>query len=105
MALLDLELLKPVQFGREAEPVTRIKIDSVTGRQMREFKITATAEGGFLLEPYEAARVGLKMAGIAGDKAFLDMMDGRDVYALGQAVFTFLVAGRPEATGKTQSPE
>lgn len=87
-----IQLRQPVQFGKNAEPVTQVA-PQATARGMRDFELEVTASGGFIFRPWPAARVGLRLAGIAGDEAFLALMDPRDVTALGMAVSSFFVSG------------
>lgn len=98
-----VELRSPVQFGRDAEPVTRLELRP-TGRAMRELRVTMGVEGDRRVvefEPYLLCLVGLKMAGIAGDKAFADLMDPQDIWEVGQAVLGFTMGG--PTTGSTPS--
>ncbi len=98
-----IKLRRPVQFGRDAEPVTELELKA-TGRALRELVVPMGAEGDLsmmLVKPYDLALVGLKMAGVAGDKAFADLMDPRDIWEVGQAVLGFTLDARP--TGSTAS--
>lgn len=102
--VIEIELRAPVQFGRESEPVTKLELKP-TGRAMRDLKVSMGSEGDrqvIVFEPYEFCRVGLRMAGIAGDKAFVDLMDARDIWEVGQTVMGFIVGG--QTTGSTPSP-
>lgn len=96
-----IKLRQPVQFGRDAEPVSELELKP-NGRALRDLSIGMTAEGKVDFEPYKLTLVALRMAGVAGDKAFADLMDPADIWEVGQAVLGFLV--RSPMGGSTQSP-
>lgn len=101
MVFATIVLRTPVQFGRDAEPVTKLELKP-NGRALRELTVPVGADGDLqmmFIKPYELALVGLRMAGIAGDKAFVDMMDPRDIWEVSQEVMGFLVGG--QRTGST----
>jgi hypothetical protein len=86
-----IKLRRPVQFGRDAEPVTELELKA-TGRALRDLVVPMGAEGDLrmmMVKPYDLCLVGLRMAGVAGDKAFVDQMDPRDIWEVGQAVLGF----------------
>lgn len=91
-----VKLRTPVQFGRDAEPVTELELRA-TGRALRDLTVPMGADGALqvmLVKPYDLALVGLRMAGVAGDKAFADQMDPRDIWEVSQEVLGFTVGGR-----------
>lgn len=91
-----VELQTPVQFGRDSEPVTRLELKA-SGRALRELTVPMSVEGTsqiVMVKPYELTLVGLRMAGIAGDRAFADLMDPRDIWEVAQQVMGFILAGR-----------
>lgn len=104
---ITIKLRKPVQFGKHGEPVTDIELKP-NGRALRDLEVSMGGSDGKLMmnvKPYELTRIGLRMAGIDGDKAFVDMMDARDIWEVGQAVVGFLVSGSESTTdGSTPSP-
>lgn len=100
-----VELVTPVQFGRDAEAVTRLELKP-SGRALRELVVPMSVDSGaqlVMVKPYELTLIGLRMAGIAGDKAFADLMDPRDIWEVAQQVMGFILAG-PKG-GKEPSPQ
>lgn len=95
---IKITLRQPVQFGRDAEPVSELVLKP-TGRALRDLEVTMGVDGdkpSIVFKPFAFALVGLKMAGIAGDAAFLNLMDARDVWEVGQTVMGFIV-GAPSS--------
>ena len=98
-----IKLRCPVKFGRDAEPVTELELKA-TGRALRELVVPMGAEGDLrmmLVKPYDLCLVGLKMAGVAGDKGFADLMDPRDIWEVSQAVLGFTMDA--QGNGSTAS--
>lgn len=96
-AFVTIKLREPVQFGRDSEPVTELELRP-NGRAMRDLQVKMGQDGSLQLmvvEPYALCRVGLRMAGIAGDQAFVDKMDPRDIWEVAQEVVGFFMAARP----------
>lgn len=96
-----ITLRLPVQVGKNSEPVTELALIG-TGRALRDLTVPLGADGNLklmMIKPYEWASVGLRMAGITGDRAFLDQMDARDIWEVGQAVLGFMMDG--QQTGNT----
>lgn len=107
---LRFELREPVQVGKKSEPVTEL-VMKPTGRALRDLSVMVGVDNNgkqtmFKIEPYELTRVGLRMAGISSDTAFIDLMDARDVFELGNKVFSFFISGETdgEKSGATDSP-
>ena len=98
---IKVTLRQPVQFGRDAEPVTELVLKP-TGRALRDLEVTMGVESDkptIQFKPFPFALVGLKMAGVAGGAAFLDLMDARDVWEVGQTVMGFIMGA--QNTGPT----
>lgn len=90
-----LTLRCPVQVGKNSEPVTELALVG-NGRALRDLTVPLGAEGEMklmMIKPYELAAVGLRMAGVAGDRAFLDQMDARDMWEVAQTVLGFIMGG------------
>lgn len=103
---LRVQLRAPVQIGKKSEPVTEL-VMKPTGRALRDLTIMVGVDNDgrqtmFKMEPYELTRVGLRMAGISSDTAFVDLMDARDVFEVGNKVFGFFVSGASD--GETSGP-
>lgn len=92
---VTITLRAPVQVGKNSEPVTELALVG-TGRALRDLTVPLGADGDLkimMIKPYELCAVGLRMAGVSGDRAFLDQMDARDVWEVGQAVLGFIMDG------------
>ena len=106
-----IELLKPVKFGKKSEPVTVIKLKP-NGRALRDLEVQMGTDGKgkatINMKPHALCVIGLRMAGIAGDEAFVDMMDARDIWEVSQKVVGFIMSGSEEpetaTAGDTPSP-
>lgn len=97
-----IQLRQPVKFGRDAEPVTELVLQP-NGRALRDLTLTIApgdVESKIDFRPYDLTLVGLRMAGIAGDKAFADLMCPQDIWEVGQAVLGFIVPP-PEKVSQT----
>lgn len=88
-----IELRRPVQFGKESEPVTVLELRP-NGQALRGLSVPMGADGEIgmvMMKPHELACVGLRMAGISSGVGFVDLMDPRDIWEVSQAVFSFIV--------------
>ena len=103
-----IALRRPVQFGKDAEPVTEIALRP-NGGALRDLVVPTGSDGDMgmlMVKPHELARVGIRMAGVGGDKAFVDLMHPKDIWEVAQAVLGFIVGDETpadEKSGKTQS--
>ena len=91
-----IKLSSPVQFGRDAEPITELTLKP-TARAFKEFTLPMKDDGTVMFQPYELAKVGLKLAGHPAP--VLDLMDPADMMEVAAAVANFL--GTPLKTGTT----
>lgn len=96
---VTIALRTPVQFGRDAEPIAELTIKP-NARAFRDFSLPMREDGTILFQPYELAKVGIKLAG--HPTAVLDLMDPADMWEVAQAVMGFTVPGLK--TGSTPSP-
>lgn len=88
-----ITLRRPVEFGKNAEPVTELALKP-NGGALRDLELQMGAKGElqvFVVKPHELCRVGLRMAGVAGDAKFVDMMDPRDIWEVANAVSGFIM--------------
>lgn len=98
-APVTVRLREPVQFGKDAEPITELVLKP-TARHFRDLVIRTAEDGTVEYEPYRLALVGMKMAGQSA--AVLDLMDPRDMSEVAAMVMGFISPGQP--TGSVASP-
>lgn len=91
-APVTLTLRAPVQFGKDSEPISELVLKP-SAKAFRDFALPMQGDGTILFQPYELAKVGLRLAGQPAP--VLDMLDPADMWELAQAVLGFTVPGHP----------
>lgn len=99
-APVTVRLREPVQFGRDAEPITELVLKP-TARHFRDFTLPMKEDGTMLYQPYPLALIGMKMAGHPA--AVLDLMHPADMSEVARVVMGFIEPG--QGTGSTASLE
>lgn len=89
-----IKMRVPVPMGQDAEPLTELELKPAA-KHFREFSLPMRDDGTVIYQPYELAKVGLRMAGHPA--SVLDRMHPADMNAVAGAVMGFLGAG--PATG------
>lgn len=85
-----IKLRVPVQFGRDAEPIAELELKPAA-KHFREFTLPMKEDGTVMYQPYELAKVGLRMAG--HPPAVLDLMHPADMNTVAGVVMGFLGVG------------
>lgn len=107
-AFATIRLRRPVEFGKNSEPVTELALRP-NGSALRDLVVPTGTDGNMgmlMVKPHELARVGIRMAGVGGDKAFVDLMHPKDIWEVAQAVLGFIVGDETpaaESSGSTPS--
>lgn len=96
---ITIVLSTPVQFGKDAEPICELVLKP-TARSFREVTIPIKDDGTVLFQPYELAKVGVKLAGHPA--AVLDLMDVVDMMEVAVAVMGFLSPSQRTGTAPLQ---
>ena len=95
-APVTIKLSTPVQFGKDSEPIAELVLKP-TARAFRELTLPIKDDGTVLFQPYELAKIGLKLAGQPAP--VLDLMDVADMMEVATAVMGFLDPSRRTGTG------
>ena len=95
-ASVTIRLSTPVQFGNDSEPISELVLKP-TARAFRELTLPIKDDGTVLFQPYELAKIGLKLAGQPAP--VLDLMDVADMMEVATAVMGFLDPSRRTGTG------
>ena len=90
-----LTLRVPVEFGSETISELTFKLNA---QAFRNFGLPMQADGTIIFQPYELAKVGIRMAG--QPPALLDRLDPADLWEVAQRVLGFIVPGH--GTGPTR---
>lgn len=98
-APVTMRLREPVQFGRDADPISELVLRPVA-KHFRDLSIKTGADGSLDYEPYKLALVGMRMAG--QPTAVLDLMHPADMSEVARLVMGFIEPGQP--TGSDASP-
>lgn len=93
-AEIVVELGFPFKVGKEGELIEKL-VMRPTARAFREFSLPMKDDGTVLFQPYECAKVGLKMAGHPA--TVVDFMHPSDMREVAQQVMLFF--GVSQQTG------
>lgn len=86
-----LRLHVPIQFGENAPPIEELTF-ALNARAFRDFALPMREDGTIMFQPYELAKVGLRMAGQPAP--VLDRLDPADMMEVAERVMGFLVPGQ-----------